>query len=208
MLEVERADNSTPTDDSSEGGFELVLGKKAKRRLRAPVSGSTGASTSSASTVTTTDRAPVHTIFFVPNCPNDNLRMLNRQDISVSLEAILKENIKDIRITSRKNILAINVEHSAAVEALHEQTMLRQMKVLPTYLQARKSSMMSTSQFQMPTYPFSLITPATEGAAFKQVTRLGKARCVKLVFQGGCIPAHVKVGHFRNAVRPFVLKPL
>ncbi|KAH9372537.1 hypothetical protein HPB48_000279 [Haemaphysalis longicornis] len=53
-----------------------------------------------------------------------------------------------------------------------------------------------------------LIKPATEGANIKQGTRLGKSRCVKLVFQGDCIPAHVKVGHFRHAVRPFVPKPL
>ncbi|KAH9375118.1 hypothetical protein HPB48_020036 [Haemaphysalis longicornis] len=39
-----------------------------------------------------------------------------------------------------------------------------------------------------------LIKPATEGATIKQVTRLGKSRCVKLAFQGDCIPAHVKFG--------------
>ncbi|KAH9381859.1 hypothetical protein HPB48_011710 [Haemaphysalis longicornis] len=53
-----------------------------------------------------------------------------------------------------------------------------------------------------------LIKPATEGATIKQVTRVGKSRCVKLVFQGDCTPAHVKVGPFRHAVRPFGPKPL
>lgn len=203
---------SAPSDDSTDDGFELVLGKKAKRRLRAAASQSSGASsTSSASTVTTPRRPPVHTVLFVPDSKDENLRMLNRQAISVSLEAILPGKIKEVRINHRKNILAIDVEHRDAVETLHQLTMLGQMKVR-AYLSPGQGASVGVIYDVDLTIPDAdlpiLIKPATGGAIIKQVSRLGKSRCVKLVFQGDCIPAHVKVGHFRHAVRPFVLKPL
>ncbi|KAH9372642.1 hypothetical protein HPB48_007828 [Haemaphysalis longicornis] len=203
---------SVPSDDSTDDDFELVLGKKAKGRLRAAASRSTGtSSTSSTSTVTTPARPPVHTVLFVPESPNVNLRMLNRQAISVSLEAILPGKIKEVRINTRNNILAIDVERSAAVETVRQLTMLGEMKVRAYISPGQGASVgvvydvdVSIPDADLPI----LIKPATEGATIKQVTRLGKSRCVKLVFQGDCMPAHVKVGHFRHAVRPFVPKPL
>ncbi|KAH9361886.1 hypothetical protein HPB48_003705 [Haemaphysalis longicornis] len=203
---------SAPSDDSTDDDFEFVLRKKAKRRLRAAASRSTGASsTSSATTVTTPARPPVHTFLFVPESPNDNLRMLNRQAISVSLEAILPGKIKEVRINTRKNILAIDVEHSAAVETLHQLTVVGEMKVR-AYISAGQGASVDVVYDVDVSIPDAdlpiLIKPATEATTIKQVTRLGKSRCVKLVFQGDRIPAHVKVGHFRHAVRPFVPKPL
>lgn len=203
---------SAPSDDSTDGDFELVLGKKAKRRLRAAASRSRGASSrSTASTVTTSSRPPVHTVLFVPESPNGNLKMLNRQAISVSLEAIIPEKIKEVRINTRKNIMAIDVENSAAAETLHKVTMLGEMKVRAYVTPGQGTSVgvvydvdVSIPDADLPI----LVKPTTDGAIIKQVTRLGKSRCVKLVFQGDCIPAYVKVGHFRHAVRPFVPKPL
>ncbi|KAH9374311.1 hypothetical protein HPB48_022503 [Haemaphysalis longicornis] len=201
---------STPSDDSTDDDFELVLGKKAKRRLWAAASRSTGASsTSCASTVAAPKRPPVHTVLFVPASSNDNLRILNGQDISVSLEAIPPVKIKEVRVNRRKNIMAIDVEQRDAVETLHQLTMLGQMKVR-AYVSPGQGSSAGVIYDVDASIPDAdlpiLIKPSTDCASIKRVSRLGKSRCVKIVFQA--IPAHLKVGHFRHAVRPFVPKPL
>ncbi|KAH9374312.1 hypothetical protein HPB48_000013 [Haemaphysalis longicornis] len=132
---------STPSDDSTDDDFELVLGKKAKRRLWAAASRSTGASsTSCASTVAAPKRPHVHTVLFVP------------------APGLFRGVIYDVDAPIPDADLPI------------------------------------------------LIKPSTDCASIKRVSRLGKSRCVKIVFQA--IPAHLKVGHFRHAVRPFVPKPL
>ncbi|KAH9370725.1 hypothetical protein HPB48_013968 [Haemaphysalis longicornis] len=137
--------------------------------------------------------------------------MLNRQAISVFLEAILPGKIKKVRINSRKDISAIDVGHSAAVESLHQLTTVGEMKVRAYISPGQGTSVgvvydveVSTLYADLPI----LIKPAMEGAIIKQVTRLGKSRCVKLVLHGDGIPAHVKVGHFRHAVQLFVPKLL
>ncbi|KAH9368515.1 hypothetical protein HPB48_007820 [Haemaphysalis longicornis] len=137
--------------------------------------------------------------------------MLNRQAISVSLEAILPGIIKEGRINTRNNILAIEVERSAAVETLHQLTVLGEMNV-GGYISAGHGASVGVVYDVDASTPDAdlliLIKPSSEGTTIKQVTRLGKSRCVKLVFQGECTPAYVKVGHFRHGVGPFVPKPL
>ncbi|KAH9370015.1 hypothetical protein HPB48_001892 [Haemaphysalis longicornis] len=112
--------------------------------------------------------------------------MLNRQAISVSLEAILPGKIKKVRINTRKNILAIDVEHSSEVEMLHQLTVLGEMKVR-AYISAGQGASVGVVYDVDVSIPDAdlpiLIKPATEGTTIKQVTRLGKSRCVKLVFQ-------------------------
>lgn len=52
-----------------------------------------------------------------------------------------------------------------------------------------------------------LVKPAND-EVIVDVTRIGSSRCVKIAFRGKHLPSHVKVGHFRHAVRPFIPKPL
>ncbi|KAH9369853.1 hypothetical protein HPB48_013858 [Haemaphysalis longicornis] len=59
----------------------------------------------------------------------DNLRLLNKQAFSPFLEATVPSEVKDVRINSQRNILAIDVEHRSALEVLRKITSLQDIKV-------------------------------------------------------------------------------
>ncbi|KAH9371395.1 hypothetical protein HPB48_000862 [Haemaphysalis longicornis] len=65
--------------------------------------------------------------------------MLNRQAISVFLEAILPGKINEVRINHRKNILAIDIEQRDVDETLPHIQMLGQINVR-AYVSAGQST--------------------------------------------------------------------
>ncbi|XP_037514780.1 uncharacterized protein LOC119391178 [Rhipicephalus sanguineus] len=196
---------STASDESSdEVDFVPVTRRKAKRRLLM-------ASPSSSKTTTKTREPPVHTILFMPVAAADSLNRLNRQATSRSLEAIAPGQIVDVRINSRKNVLAIDVTQRNTLDVLSNVKVLEDINVRSYIPDGRDSTAgviydvdISISESDFPV----LIKPVTEGLIILQARRLGNSRCVKLVFKGDSLPSHVKVGHFRHAVRPFVPRPL
>ncbi|KAH9362717.1 hypothetical protein HPB48_001186 [Haemaphysalis longicornis] len=153
----------------------------------------------------------VHTVLFMPESPKDDLRILNRQAISVFLEASLPGEVKEVRINSLNNVLAIDVKRPTSVETLRQFTMLGEIKV-HAYIPPDEDTAVGVIYDVDVSIPDDdlpvLIRPATDGSVIKQVSRLGKSRCVKLVFQGDCIPPYVKVGLFRHEVQPFVTRLL
>lgn len=60
------------------------------------------------------------------------MNRLNRQAISVRLEALVPSEITDVRIHTRKNILAVNVKNRSALDILST------VKVLGTIMFATK----------------------------------------------------------------------
>lgn len=193
------------SEESDDDTFELVRSRKAKRRF---VSTS---SNSSASTMRSSRITEVLTILFTPVLATDNLRCLNRQAVSTHLEALVPNEIKDIRVNTRKNVVAIDVEHAAALDSLRKVTELDGIKVHPHIPLGKESStgvIYDVDETIADTDLSILIKPATENTVIANVFRLGTSRCVKIVFKGESLPTHVKVGHFRHAVRPFVPKPL
>ncbi|KAH9361585.1 hypothetical protein HPB48_001462 [Haemaphysalis longicornis] len=196
---------SAPSDGDSDDGFHVYLGQKAKRRLL------TASSRSSTSTVKLLLKHPVHTILFVPKAKTDNLRMLNKQAVSAFLEATVPGEVEDVRINSRRNILVIDVEHLRALEVLRKITSLQDIKVRAhdtpygdTTVGVIYDVDASIRDKDLPI----LIKPAHEGVVMRQVSRIGASNCLKIVFKGDSLPAHVKVGHFRQPVRTYVPKPL
>ncbi|KAH9375676.1 hypothetical protein HPB48_016636 [Haemaphysalis longicornis] len=196
---------SAPSDGDSDDGFQLYLGKIGKRRLL------TASSRSSTSTVRPMPRRLVHTILFVPEAKTDNLRMLNKQAVSAFLEATVPGKVKDVRINSRRNILAIDVEHRSAQEVLRKITSLQHIKVRAhdtpygdTTVGVIYDFDVSIPEKDLPI----LVKPADEGIVIRQVSRIGTSRCVKIIFKDDSLPAHVKLGHFHQPVRPYVPKPL
>lgn len=197
---------SVSGDDTSDDGFIPVQSKRAKRKIF-NATPSTPAST--ATMKPRLERWP-HVIIFVPE-ESGNLRLLNRQALSAYLECAVPNEIKDIRVNTRKNILAIDVIHVSALGKLQQITELGGIKVRP-FIPMDDTSIagvvydidVAIPNADLPT----LIKPANEGIVITQVRRLGQTRCVKVIFKGDCIPSHVKVGHFRHPVRPFIQKPL
>lgn len=197
--------SATSDETSDDSDFVPAAKRKAKRRL---VRTSPSASKV---TVIPTRKSSDYTILFVPVAASDNLNRLNRQATSVALEALVPGEIKDVRINARKNILAIDVTNRSALDVLSNVKVLDNINVR-CYKQDEYVSTAgvvydvdnSISDADLPI----LIKPATEGIAILQARRIGKSNCVKLTFKGDSLPSHVKVGHFRQVVRPFVPKPL
>lgn len=196
---------SVTGDDSSDDSFESVMSRKAKRRF---LKVSSPARTLTMKTKI--ERWP-HSILFVPEDSSISLRTLNRQALSMFLEGVAPNEIREVRINTRKNILAVDATNCSALDKLRKITDLGGIKVRPR-VPLDESSMagviydidLAIANSDLPI----LIKPVTEGVIITHVLRLGNSRCVKLIFKGDSIPSHVKVGHFRHAVRPFVPKPL
>lgn len=191
--------------DSSDDDFTLVMSRTAKRRLMRT------SSSASVSTVKTAPQRWPHTVLFTPVDTTCNLRLLNRQVLSVYLEQVAPNEIKDVRINSRRNVLAVDVLHRSALQSLRNVTEIDNIKLkstIPTGCNGNVGVIYDIDiAIKADDLPI-LIKPATEGALITHITRLGNTRCVRLVFEGDSLPSHVKVGHVRHPVRPYVPKPL
>lgn len=196
---------SVDGDDSSDGSFVSVMSRKAKRRL---IKTSSPASTS---TVKARSERWPHTILFMPVDPSASLRKLNRQAISNVLEGIAQNEIKEVRLNTRKNVLAVDTTHADTLEKLRMMTEFGDVKVRAVVPMTGTctAGVIYDIDLAIPNTDLPiLIKPAYEGVVIKHISRLGNSRCVKIVFKGDSIPTHVKVGHFRHVVRHFVPKPL
>lgn len=87
---------SLSSEDTSDDDFQLVQSRRAKRR------NTRTSSSSSTQTVRHTQRPDANTIIFVPLLPTVNMKLLNRQSVSMSLEALVPNEISDIRVNTRK----------------------------------------------------------------------------------------------------------
>lgn len=191
--------------ESSDDDFTVVMNRSTKRRLLRT------ASSASVSTVKTAPQRWPHTMLFMPEDPASNLRLLNRQVLSVLLEETAPNEIKDVRINARKNVLAVDVMHRSALQSLRHITEIGNVKVRPMVATGCNGTVgviydvdLSISANDLPI----LIKPATEGTRITHITRLGNSRCLRLVFEGDSLPSYVKVGHVRHSVRPYIPKPL
>ncbi|XP_070395813.1 uncharacterized protein [Dermacentor albipictus] len=195
---------SLSSEDTSDDDFQLVQSRRAKRR------NTRTSSSSSTQTVRHTQRPDANTIIFVPLLPTVNMKLLNRQSVSMSLEALVPNEILDIRVNTRKNLLAVDVQHAAALNTLRSVTDIDGIQVR-SYIPLG-SDVVSGVIYDVDVAILNndlpiLIKPAND-EVIVDIKRLGSSRCVKIAFKGKYIPSHVKVGHFRHAVRPFIQKPL
>lgn len=110
-------------DDSSDDSFVSVRSRRAKRRL---IKASSPASTSTMQAGS--ERWP-HTILFMPVDSSVNLRVLNRQALSVFLEGKAPNEIKEVRLNTRKNVLAVDTTRGTTLETLRQITDLGNIKV-------------------------------------------------------------------------------
>ncbi|KAH9374160.1 hypothetical protein HPB48_005429 [Haemaphysalis longicornis] len=125
------------------------------------------------STVKPVPKHQVHTILFVAEAKTDNLRLLNKQAVSAFLEATVPGGVKDVSINSRRNILAIDVEHRSALVALRKIASLQDIKVRAhatpygdTTIGVIHDIDMSIPENDLPI----LIKPADEGIVIRQAS--------------------------------------
>lgn len=192
------------SEEPSDDDFQLVQSRKAKRR------NTRTSSSSSTQTVRHTQRPDANTIIFVPVLPTVNMKLLNRQSASMSLEALVPNEISDIRVNTRKNLLAVDVQHAGALTTLRSVTDLDGIQVrsyIPLGSDVVTGVIYDVDVAILNNDLPILVKPAND-EVIVDVTRIGSSRCVKIAFRGKHLPSHVKVGHFRHAVRPFIPKPL
>lgn len=192
--------------DSSNDDFKVLMSRTAKRRLLQ------ASSSASAFTMTSAPQRWPHTVLFMPVDPTTNLRLLNRQVLSLLLQKIAPNEIKDVRINSRKNVLAVDVFHRSALQDLRNIAEIDNVKVrsmIPTGGD-EIAGVIYDVDVAIPNDDLPiLIKPTTEGTLLTKISRLGNTCCVKVSFvEGDSLPSDIKVGHVRHPVRPFVPKPL
>lgn len=113
-------------------------------------------------------------------------------------------------MNTRKNVLAINVLHAAALNILRNVNELGGMKVR-SYIPVSSNvvtGVIYDVDTAIPSSDFDvLVKPANEASVIVKVVRLENSRCLKIMFKGDSLPSHIKVGHFRHSVRPFIPNP-
>lgn len=111
----------------------------------------------------------------------------------------------------RKDVLAIDVAHDTVLSTLSKLTEPGGMNV-HSYVDLDSGSTtgvmynmdLSISRADLPI----LVKPAVDGIAITNMSRLSTSRCMEIIFKGKSLSLHIKVGHIRHTVRPFIPRPL
>ncbi|KAH7967889.1 hypothetical protein HPB52_003796 [Rhipicephalus sanguineus] len=142
-----------------------------------------------------------YAVLFVSITPSDNLRHPNRQTISSKHEFLAPNEIKDVRVNPRKNVLAIDVIRQASLLALTRATDFDGIKVR-AHIPLNKDMVVGVIynvdiSIHCGDLPM-LIKAVSDHSNIVQVSRLSNSRCVKIVFKGDTLPSHVKSHTLRN----------
>lgn len=181
-------------------GFTEVLSRRNRRLLKA--------SMKTCSTVITPSRTSGMTVLFVPASPTASVSKLSKHQLSLFLEALVPGLLKEARVNAPKNIIAVDAVNAAAVNQLLSTTSLCGLEVR-SYLPRDKHTMAGVIRdVDVAIDEGDLVSLVSSTTSISQIRRLGSSTSVKLIFQGDCLPATVKVGLVRHPVRPFVPRPL
>lgn len=187
------------TDDE---GYTKVISRRARRMAR------NAASPKSSSTVRSSTVGTTFTVVFVPKDPTHSLYSINKLKLSRFLEVLAPGHIKEARVNPRKNVIAVDANSSTAVEILLATTSLCGADVR-AYLPRDKNTVIGVIRDVDADIPEGeILQMISSTAAVVQLRRFGTSNTVKLVFRGDSLPATVKVGLVRHAVRPYVPRPL
>ncbi|CAN7981525.1 unnamed protein product [Ixodes pacificus] len=148
------------------------------------------------------------TVLFAPTVPATNLRKINRQLLSDELEALAPGQFSEVRVNTRKNIIATDARTEAGVLELLILTKICGVPVRAFLPRSKNSRLGVISDVDTDITEDRLSKIIGSGVSVGQVRRLGKTQAVKVVFEGDTLPAHVKIGLVRHSVRPFVQRPL
>ncbi|CAN7988491.1 unnamed protein product [Ixodes pacificus] len=148
------------------------------------------------------------TVLFAPTVPATNLRKINRQLLSDELEALAPGQFSEVRVNTRKNIIATDARTEAGVLELLILTKICGVPVRAFLPHSKNSRVGVISDVDTDITEDRLSKIIGSGVSVVQVRRLGEKQAVKVEFEGDTLPAHVKIGLVRHSVRPFVQRPL
>lgn len=140
--------------------------------------------------------------------PSTNLRKINRQLLSDELQALAPGQFSEVRVNTRKNIIAADARSEAGVLELLILKKIGGVAVRAFLPRAKNTRAGVITDVDTTTTEDRLTTLIDSGVRVIQVRRLGTTQAVKIVFEGDTLPAHVKIGLIRYSVKPFVPRPL
>ncbi|CAN8007206.1 unnamed protein product [Ixodes pacificus] len=200
----EEAIPSTSDRDDADDGFIPVRSKKSRR-----------ASTNSGDTVvswgsrtSSNNAANGHTVLFRPT-DKTSVRALSRPHLNALFGSVASQQVKEIRVNGRKNLIAVDVLTEEAVPAL-----LQIQKICETPVDARVPSRVRHIAGVVRDVDQALtdkeIREALRAPAHQvlDVWRLGKSSAVRVTFAGKDLPHYVHIGYVRHPVTLYVARPL
>lgn len=195
---------STLSEDGSqdEDGFTTVLSRRAKRKARNATSGH------SSSTIRYSTNCESPTVILVPVVQTDSLSSISRLKLSNVLQTIAPDEIKEVRVNTKKNLIAIDVVNACALDKLLLVTEICSISVR-AYVPGGRNTIAGVIQdvdAEITEQDFAALISTT--APIVQFRRFGVSSSVKIVFRSDSLPASVKVGLVRHPVRPYVPRPL
>lgn len=197
----ESSEGSMTEEMDSDSGYTVVTGRHSKRKLRRT-------STSSELMTAGTTAQKVFTVGYIPIKETDNLNMLNRQKLTEYFRRVAINKVKEIRINTRMNVLTVDVTTDGIIDTLKAITVLGNINVRSFLAHGDETTTGVISDVDLEINDSDLRKLLSSTVRIVDIHRIGRSRCVKVVFHCDSLPAHVKVGYVRHRVRPYVPRPL
>lgn len=194
----------TSDRDDTDDGFIPVRSKKSRR-----------ASTNSGDTVvswgsrtSSKNAANGHTVLFRPT-DKTSVRALSRPHLNALFGSVASQQVREIRVNGRKNLIAVDVLTEEAVPAL-----LQIQKICETPVDARVPwkvrhiAGVVRDVDQALTDKEILEALRAPDHQVLDVRRLGKSTTIRVTFAGKDLPHYVHMGYVRHPVTLYVARPL
>lgn len=179
-------------DAPGDGPWQVVRHK----RLRC---GSQG-STSSTTTVTSATPSIGLVVLFTPSDSNVAVKRFNSLKLSEALDSLSPSCILQIRVNTRRNIIAVDCRNSETSRALLRLTSLCGVPIRAFEPRQKTSSVGTVRGVDESISDTALLTCMKSTFPIRSVRRLGTSRTIRVEFASPTLPQHVFVGLVRHAV--------
>ncbi|KAH9366221.1 hypothetical protein HPB48_008621 [Haemaphysalis longicornis] len=187
----ESSEGSMTEEMDSDSEFTVVTGRRLKRKLRRT-------STTSETMAGMPTGPKVLTVGYVPVKKTDNLNTLNRQKLTEYFRQVAVNQVKEIRINARLNVLTVDVTTDGIIDTLKAITGLGNIQMRSFLVHGKETTTGVISDVDLEINDSDLVQLLSSTVRILDIHRIGRSRCVKVVFQCDSLPASVKVGYVRH----------
>ncbi|KAH9382985.1 hypothetical protein HPB48_023622 [Haemaphysalis longicornis] len=148
------------------------------------------------------------TVGYVPVKEPDILNTLNRQKLTGYFRRVAVNQVKEIRINVRLNVLTLDVTTDGIIDTLKAITGSGNIQVRFFLAYGKDKTTGVISDVDLEIIDSDLVQLLSSTVRILDIHRIARSRCVKVVFQCDSLPASVKVAYVRHRVRPYVPRPI
>ncbi|KAH9382064.1 hypothetical protein HPB48_016511 [Haemaphysalis longicornis] len=170
----------------SDSEFTVVRGRRLKREFRRT-------STTSETTAAKTTAQKVFMFGYAPVKKSDNVNMVNRQNVTEVFGRVADKNVKETRSNARMNVLMVDATTDGIVDTLKAITGLRNIQVRSFSANWKETTTDIISGVGLEINDSDLVQLLSSTVRILDIQRIGRSRCVKVVFQCDSLPASVKI---------------